>query len=145
MEPLSARRVRESVFPIECEDDVVTVRRAVRDDAGAIGFDRFAIAAITTAASELSRNVWVHAGRGEAVVRVVEHDGRRGLELVFTDEGPGIAHLDRALRGGFSTARSMGLGLSGSKRLVDAFDIQTTLGEGTRILVRKWARPGHRF
>jgi serine/threonine-protein kinase RsbT len=125
---------------IDCEDDIVLVRRRVRTLAQERGFDAFAVAAITTAASELARNVWAHARKGQAEIEVLLEGGRAGLRLRFGDEGPGIAALDRALAGGYSTARSLGLGLSGSKRLVDEFDIQTAPGKGTTVTVVKWAR-----
>lgn len=125
-------------MPIETEDDVIVVRRAVRALADAQGFDAFASAALTTATSELTRNVWVHARRGKAVVEDVADDGRIGVRITFQDEGPGIADLERALAGGFSTARSMGLGLSGSRRLVDRFEIETVVGTGTKVEILKW-------
>jgi serine/threonine-protein kinase RsbT len=125
-------------MPIETEDDVVLVRRAVRALAKTQGFDAFASAALTTATSELTRNVWVHARRGRAVIEDVSDGDRIGVRVTFQDQGPGIADLDRAMAGGFSTARSMGLGLSGSKRLVDQFAIETTVGVGTRVEILKW-------
>jgi serine/threonine-protein kinase RsbT len=98
------------------------------------------MAAVTTAASELSRNVWVHAQKGLARIAVVRNGNRVGLALEFVDQGPGIADLNRALAGGFSTANSLGLGLSGTRRLVDEFDIETTPGHGTKIVIRKWKK-----
>ena len=132
--------VRETRMPIACEDDIVLVRRRVNDLAREIGLDSFATAAITTATSELTRNTWVHGGGGEANVQEVRHNSRRGIRTVFADEGPGIPDIPLVLRGGHSTARSMGLGLSGSKRLVDDFAIESEVGKGTRITVLKWAR-----
>lgn len=123
---------------IESEEDVILVRRAVRDMAQARGFDVFASAALTTAASELTRNVWVHARRGAAVLEEIANGERIGLRLTFRDEGPGIADIPRVMAGGYSTARSMGLGLSGSKRLVDEFDLQSTVGRGTTVEIVKW-------
>jgi serine/threonine-protein kinase RsbT len=125
---------------IDKEADIVAVRQRVRDLAKEYRFDQFAVAAITTAASELSRNVWVHAQKGVARISVVSNGRRVGLELEFVDHGPGIADLNRALAGGFSTAKSLGLGLSGTKRLVDDFNIETAPGQGTRILIRKWTK-----
>jgi serine/threonine-protein kinase RsbT len=125
-------------LPITTEDDVVIVRRKVRAIAQARGFDTFAVAAITTATSELTRNVWVHARRGTATIEELFDDERFGVRVVFADDGPGIPDLPRVLAGGYSTARSMGLGLSGSRRLVDEFDIQTKVGAGTTVTVTKW-------
>jgi len=122
------------------EDDVVLVRRMVREVAQARGFDPFATAAVTTAASELARNVWVHARGGSAVIEELADGNRMGLRLRFEDQGPGIANLDRARAGGNSTVHSLGLGLAGSRRLVESFDIQTKVGGGTTVTVTKWAR-----
>ena len=125
---------------IEREADIVAVRQRVRELTKEFRFDQFEGAALTTAASELSRNVWVHAQRGIARISVL-HNGRKvGLELEFTDQGPGIIDLNRALAGGFSTSKSLGLGLSGTKRLVDDFNIDTEPGRGTKIVVRKWKK-----
>jgi serine/threonine-protein kinase RsbT len=123
---------------IESEDDITLVRRRVRDLATACRFDIFLGAAVTTAASELARNVWVHAGRGVAIIERLTDDVRRGVRVEFKDEGPGIADVDRVLAGGYSTANSMGLGLSGSRRLVDEFSIESTPGRGTRVTFVKW-------
>jgi serine/threonine-protein kinase RsbT len=111
----------------------------VRELTKAHKFDQFATAALTTAASELSRNVWVHAKGGLARVAVVRGN-RTGLELSFSDRGPGIADINRVLVGGYSTANSLGLGLSGTKRLVDEFHIESELGRGTTVVIRKWKR-----
>jgi serine/threonine-protein kinase RsbT len=125
---------------IEREADIVEVRQRARELARENRFDQFAVAALTTAASELSRNVWVHAQRGVARIAVLRQATTVGLELEFVDSGPGIANLDRALAGGFSTANSLGLGLSGTKRLVDEFEIDTKPGRGTKVVIRKWKK-----
>jgi serine/threonine-protein kinase RsbT len=123
---------------IDCEDDVLLVRRAVRVLAERCGFDAFATAALTTATSELTRNVWVHAGKGGAVIEELSDGLRVGVRVTFSDQGPGIADINRVLAGGYSTARSMGLGLSGSRRLVDSFELDSAPGRGTRIEIVKW-------
>ncbi len=123
---------------IETEDDVILVRRAVRAMAEAQRFDSFACAALTTATSELTRNVWVHAHKGHAVLEDVDNGDRRGVRVTFVDKGPGIADIGRVMAGGYSTARSMGLGLSGSKRLVDEFSLVSTVGTGTTVEIVKW-------
>lgn len=127
-------------IPIVNEDDTITTRRRVRDLAEARKFDSFATAAITTATSELARNVLVHAGKGIACIEEVQNGDRLGIRITFEDNGPGIPDLQRVLAGGYSTARSMGLGLSGSKRLVDEFTIDTTPGKGTTVSIVKWKR-----
>ena len=123
---------------ITSEDDVVLVRREVRSLAHGQGFDSFATAAVTTATSELTRNVWVHARSGEVDIDVVSDGRRNGLRITFRDRGPGIADVERVLRGGYSTARSLGLGLSGSKRLVDEFALESVVGTGTTVTFVKW-------
>lgn len=126
------------VMRIAREDDVVNVRRKVRAIAHARGFDSFASAAVTTATSELTRNAWVHGGGGEAIVEEVSDGGRIGIRVEFRDTGPGIADVGRVLAGGYSTARSMGLGVSGSRRLVDEFSIESSPGKGTVVVFVKW-------
>lgn len=125
---------------IDGEDDIIAVRRVVREFVEARKFDSFATAAITTAASELARNALVHGGKGVAEITEVTDGYRVGIRLVFADKGPGIADVPRAMAGGNSTARSMGLGLSGSKRLVDEFELETKVGAGTKVTVTKWKR-----
>jgi len=125
---------------IDKEADIVAVRQRVRELAKEHRFDQFAVAALTTAASELSRNVWVHAEKGVARITVLRRGKRVGLGLEFEDRGPGIADLNRALAGGFSTSKSLGLGLSGTRRLVDEFNIDTEPGHGTKVMIRKWKK-----
>jgi len=125
---------------IEREEDIIAVRRRVRDIAELRKFDSFATAAITTATSELARNVLVHGGMGSARIEEITDGVRLGLRIAFIDRGPGIADVSRALAGGYSTARSMGLGLSGSKRLVDEFELESSQATGTKVVVTKWKR-----
>jgi serine/threonine-protein kinase RsbT len=125
---------------IDKEADIIAIRQLVRELVKEFKFDQFASAAMTTAASELSRNVWVHAKSGLARVSVLHAGDRIGLELSLVDNGPGIADLERALAGGYSTANSLGLGLSGTKRLVDEFRVDTEPGRGTTIVIRKWKK-----
>jgi serine/threonine-protein kinase RsbT len=122
------------------EDDIIAVRRRVKEIAEQHKFDTFAVAAITTATSELARNVIVHGKGGTASIDEISDGLRAGIRIVFADAGPGIADIARVMSGGYSTARSMGLGLSGSKRLVDAFELESTVGQGTCITVTKWKR-----
>jgi serine/threonine-protein kinase RsbT len=122
------------------EEDIFLVRRKARDLAKERGFDTFAIAALTTACSELARNAWVHGGGGDAVIEELDDGGRMGIRVSFRDQGPGIADVDRVLIGGYSTARSLGLGLSGTRRLVDEFSLDSAPGRGTRVVIVKWTR-----
>jgi len=134
------RVTSSSEIPILTEADVVAVRRRVRELGQRNGLDSFATVAITTAVSELARNVLVHAKQGTAMIEEVEANSRRGLRIAFRDRGPGIPDIQRVLVGGYSTAKSLGLGLSGSKRLVDEFHIESQVGHGTAVTVTKWAR-----
>lgn len=135
-----AQVLQRHEMPIRSEDDIALVRNRVRGIAQRRGFDGFASAAVTTATSELARNVYVHGGGGKAIIEEISDGGRSGIAVEFIDEGPGIADVARALVGGFSTARSLGLGLSGSKRLVDEFEIDSVVGRGTRVRLVKWTR-----
>lgn len=125
-------------LPILTEGDVVLVRRSVKERAAALGFSVVDQTKIVTAASELGRNTLVHGGGGQAVLESVERDGKRGLRLVFEDKGPGIADIPRAMTDGFTSGKGMGLGLGGSKRLMNEFDIQSEPGNGTRVTVARW-------
>ena len=125
---------------IACEDDVVVVRRKVKQLSKERGFDPFSAAAITTATSEMSRNVWVHGGGGSATIEELTDGARLGIRIHFHDDGPGIAELDRVMKGGFSTARSLGLGVSGTLLLVDEFELNTEAGKGTQVTITKWTR-----
>lgn len=127
-------------LPIRRESDIAEVRRKTRALAQQRGFDTFALAALTTAASELARNAWLHGGGGSALLEDLSDGHRAGVRLTFRDAGPGIADLDRALAGGFSTVRSLGLGLSGTRRLVDEFSLDTAPGRGTVVVIAKWTR-----
>jgi len=134
------RLVSREEHPIRVEDDVVIVRRRARELAQRRGLDGFAQAAITTATSEIARNALVHGGGGSATVEEVERNGLAGIRVVCRDTGPGIVELERALKGGFSATGTLGLGLSGAKRLVDDFQVETAAGKGTTVVLVKWAR-----
>jgi serine/threonine-protein kinase RsbT len=124
--------------PIRTESDVVTMRQAVRAWAVEMRFGLVDQTKLVTAASELARNTLIHGGGGTARMEVVEDGGRQGIRLIFEDQGPGIPDVARALTDGYTTGNGLGLGLSGSRRLVNDFEIQTQPGEGTRVVVTKW-------
>ncbi|HUN35562.1 MAG TPA: ATP-binding protein [Trebonia sp.] len=128
-------------FPLQSGDDVVRVRQHVRATAAENGLSLVDQTKLVTAASELARNTLVHGGGGLARVEAVKSpSGRAGVRLRFTDKGPGIADIDLALRDGWSSGTGLGLGLSGSRRLVDEFELTSKPGEGTTVVVVKWAR-----
>jgi serine/threonine-protein kinase RsbT len=137
---MAARVLSSQELKIASEDDVVLVRRAVRALAERRGFDSFASAALTTAVTELGRNIWVHARGGRALIEELEDGLRPGVRVEFRDEGPGISDVAWAMAGGNSTASSLGLGLSGTRRLVDEFQIQSEPGRGTHVCITKWKR-----
>ncbi len=125
---------------IRSESDIVVVRRTCRDQATGLGFGITDVTRIVTAASELARNVFLYAGSGAMRWRTLERDGVVGVELVFVDEGPGIADPEQAMCAGYSTSGGLGLGLPGAKRLMDELEICSEVGKGTRVTVRKWLR-----
>ena len=123
---------------VQSNEDVVKVRQQTRAYAVQEGLTLTEQTKIVTAASELARNTLVHGGGGTALLEVISSNGRHGVRLTFEDHGPGIADLQLALRDGYSTGGGLGLGLSGSKRLCHEFDIQSRVGEGTRVIVTRW-------
>jgi serine/threonine-protein kinase RsbT len=124
---------------IESEYDIVTARKAVRQAAAECGFQLGDITRTVTAASELSRNIFVYAGSGTMTWCEIG-SCPKGIEIVFTDHGAGIADLEQALRPGYTSGKGLGMGLSGSKRLMDEFQIESTVGVGTVVTIRKWLR-----
>jgi serine/threonine-protein kinase RsbT len=133
---MTGRRSEE--LPVRAEEDVVRVRQATRQWAVDMGFSLVDQTKIVTAASELARNTMLHGGGGSVCLEVVENGVRRGLRLTFQDQGPGISDLDLALKDGYTSGTGMGLGLGGSKRLMNEFSISSRPGEGTRVTVVKW-------
>jgi serine/threonine-protein kinase RsbT len=129
---------KAEVLPIKDSSDVVFVRQRVR--AWAIGLNLSLVdqTKIVTAASELGRNTLEHGGGGELEIVEVTNGTRKGIKLSFSDKGPGIADVKQALTDGFTSKDGMGLGLGGSKRLVNEFEIKTAPGEGTTVTVIRW-------
>lgn len=124
--------------PIQSENDVVLVRQAVRRFAAELKFNPVDQTKIVTAASELARNALVYGGGGTAKIEEMALNGKLGLRVIFEDQGPGIPDLALALKDGFTTGGGLGLGLSGSKRLMNEFDIQSQVGQGTRVMITHW-------
>ncbi|GAB3776325.1 anti-sigma regulatory factor [Ramlibacter monticola] len=129
---------RTGVLPLRSEEDIVASRQKVRVLTQQLKFSLVDQTKMITAASELSRNTLVHGGGGEMRWELL-HDGvRRGLRLHFMDQGPGIPDVKLAMTDGWTSGSGMGLGLPGSKRLVNEFDIQSTPGEGTHVSITRW-------
>ncbi|MEZ0299213.1 MAG: anti-sigma regulatory factor [Candidatus Methylacidiphilales bacterium] len=126
------------LHPLRTEVDIVQARHLVRKWAADLKFGLVDQTKIVTAASELSRNTIVYGGGGELTLRVLENGVRTGLELTFIDKGPGIPDLKLALQDGYTTGGGLGLGLSGAKRLSNDFEIESKVGEGTRVVIRRW-------
>ena len=118
--------------------DIVSARQAGRALADMVGFSSTDATLIATAISELARNMLTYAGGGELRLSTIEERRRRGIEVVATDEGPGIPDVAKAMEDGFSTGQGMGLGLPGARRLVDEFSIDAPVGVGTTVTLRKW-------
>lgn len=129
---------RSGQVQIQSEADVIAVRKVVRDVARALDFGLTDVTRIVTAASELTRNVYLYAGSGVLCWTELDAGEAVGIELIFEDHGPGIADIQQAMEPGYSTRGGLGLGLPGSKRLMDDMEIQTLPGNGTTVTVRKW-------
>ena len=126
------------LLPITTSGDVVLVRNAVRTAAERLGFRHIDVTKLVTAASELARNTLVYGGGGTAGVECLPADSRSGVRVTFEDHGPGIADVQLALREGYTTGGGLGLGLSGAKKLVDEFEIDSEVARGTRVTITKW-------
>jgi serine/threonine-protein kinase RsbT len=121
------------------EEDVGVARRRARELAVRERFSDGAVGAVATAVSEIARNIVVHAGRGEILIMATRDGARRGLRVVARDDHPGIPDLPLALTDGYSTSGGLGLGLSGARRLMDEFTIESVVGRGTTVTMTKWA------
>ncbi len=127
---------------IDSDADIVSARQKGRELAGQCGFPSTELAVVATAISELARNIVRYAVRGEITLRLIDNGtgGKKGIEVVAADDGPGIPDLTLAMQDGYSTSGSLGLGLPGVRRLMDDFEITSEFGKGTMVTVRKWKR-----
>lgn len=123
--------------------DIVTARQHGRELAMELGFAGAEITLIAAAISEIARNILDHAKRGEITFSVVNRHGRRCLQIIAQDRGPGIADIQRAMQYGYSTRGGLGVGLPGAKWLMDEFEIESNVGEGTKVIMRKWLKHGN--
>lgn len=132
--------IRQITLELRTQEQLSIARRTVQEWASALEFGTLERTKLVTAASEIGRNTLVHGQGGHMTMYEVSQHGQVGLRLHFEDEGPGIADLSQALTDGYSTAKSLGLGLGGAKRLVNEFDVQSASGQGTRIVLTQWKR-----
>ncbi|MFP5040214.1 anti-sigma regulatory factor [Parasediminibacterium sp. JCM 36343] len=130
--------LNKDAIQIEKEQDVVPYRNRVKEYAVKIGMSLVNQTKLITAASELARNMLKYGGGGKATIEVVSENRNTGIRLIFKDEGPGIKDIAMAMKDGFSTGKSLGIGLPGAKRLVSEFDIKSIVGEGTTVTILKW-------
>ena len=133
-----ATLIKSETLGLASNSDVVTARQAARSWSVEAGFSLVDQTKMVTAASELARNTIDYGGGGSMRLELLEDGRRRGLRLIFEDQGPGIPDIERALGDGFTTGNGLGLGLGGARRLVNEFDIASRPGEGTRIVITRW-------
>lgn len=129
--------VHSDTIPVSSESDIIAVRRRVRHLASQVGLSLVDQTKLVTAASELARNTVVYGGGGTLQLESL-NGPRTGVRLIFTDQGPGILDIELAMRDGFTTGTGLGLGLGGAKRLVNEFEIQSTVGLGTKVSLTRW-------
>jgi serine/threonine-protein kinase RsbT len=128
----------EHRLQINSEHDILTARQRGRALAADVGFSGSDLTIVATAISEIARNIVEYAGRGEIVFTLVRDGRSRGIVVVARDEGPGIPDVALAMQDGYSTGKSLGLGLPGARRLMDEFDVQSEAGRGTTVTMKKW-------
>ena len=126
-------------LPLKQETDIVVIRQKVRKAAEEVRLGLVSQTKIVTAASEIARNALLYGGGGECLLEITHREGRAAVHLVISDQGPGIANLEQALVDGYTTGNGLGLGLSGSRRLVDQFELDSAPGRGTRVTITKWS------
>jgi serine/threonine-protein kinase RsbT len=129
---------REARVRIQSSADIVTARQQGRSIAAEIGFSNSNLTIIATAISEIARNIVEYAKEGEAVISLINDGPRQGIQIVLTDDGPGIPDTSTVMRDGFSTGRGLGIGLPGARRLMDEFEIVSEVGRGTTVTMKKW-------
>jgi serine/threonine-protein kinase RsbT len=130
--------IHRAVLPVRSQEDIVRVRQATREHALAQGFSLVDQTKLVTAASELARNTLDYGNGGEVEIVRVANGARKGLRLTFSDQGPGISDIEKALTDGYSTGGGLGLGLGGARRLSNEFSIDSAPGQGTRIMIARW-------
>lgn len=124
--------------PLKSEHDIVLARQQVRKLTQELKFSLVDQTKMVTAASELARNAWIYGKGGTMLWEILSPEGKKGLQLSFVDEGPGIPNMDLAMTDGWTSGNGLGMGLTGAKRLVNEFDIETKVGGGTRVTITRW-------
>ncbi len=130
--------LKSDTLPIRTEQDIVSVRQQVRKLSVEISFSLVDQTKFVTAASEIARNTLIYGGGGDLKWQVVVDDNRKGLRLSFEDQGPGIPNLELAMMDGWTSGKGLGMGLSGTKRLVNDFELESQPGQGTRVTITRW-------
>ena len=130
--------LRDELIGLRAMDDIIKARQLVRECAVFQGLSRVDQTKVVTAASELARNTMIHGGGGEMRLQALNDGPRRGVKVIFLDKGPGIPDIALAMKDGYTTRGGLGLGLSGSKRLVNEFDIESQPGKGTTVTIVRW-------
>lgn len=130
----------QSCVEVRNEWDIVSARQLGRNMAKELGFGNVDQARITTAISELARNIYLYAGNGKICIQPIDHLGKKGLKIIALDNGPGIRDIRRVMEDGYTTSGGLGAGLPGVKRLMDEFSIESTVDVGTEINATKWLR-----
>ncbi len=134
--------MKSDTMPLRSEHDIVLARQTIRKVSQEMEFSLVDQTKVVTAASELARNAVIHGGGGQLKWEIVLDEGREGLRLTFSDQGPGIEDLSLAMKDGWSSGKGLGMGLSGSKRLVNEFEIDSKPGAGTRVTIIRWRERG---
>jgi serine/threonine-protein kinase RsbT len=135
---IEGKRAHEARVAINSDADIATARSRGRELAEEVGFSGSALAVIATAISEIARNIIEYAGTGEISLKETHQGGRKGISVVARDHGPGIPDVELAMQDGFSTAKGIGLGLPGARRLMDEFEVNSQTGKGTTVSMKKW-------
>ena len=130
----------ETRLAIDTEGDIVTARQVGREMASTLGFSLGDLTLIATAISEITRNIVDHAGGGEVVMKIESNDTSPGITIIACDSGPGIDDIELAMEDGYTSKNGLGLGLPGSKRIMDEFAVESSRGEGTTVVMKKWKR-----
>jgi len=136
--PAAIDVISSEELPIREESHVIQLTSQIRQQASGMGMSLLDQTKLSTAASELARNILVHGGGGKVQLECIRNTQKTGIRLLFTDHGPGIANMEQAMQSGFSTGMGMGLGLPGAKQLADEFYLTSVVGEGTTVTILKW-------